>query len=101
MKLTYVIKYVSEMEPAVRFYRDQLGLPLIFQSPGWSEFDTGETTLALHTSSEANPAGTTHIGFGVHALDSFYEEMKEKGIKFTSPPTDLFGSRIARFEHSE
>jgi hypothetical protein len=28
----------------VRFYRDMLGLPLKFESPGWSEFVTGETT---------------------------------------------------------
>ena len=31
----------------MKFYRDALGLTLKFELPGWSEFVTGETTLAL------------------------------------------------------
>ncbi len=53
MKLSYVIKFVGDMDRAVKFYRDVLGLPLKFESPGWSEFATGETTLALHPASKA------------------------------------------------
>jgi catechol 2,3-dioxygenase-like lactoylglutathione lyase family enzyme len=34
MKLNYVIKFVADMDRAVNFYRDVLGLPLKFQSPG-------------------------------------------------------------------
>ena len=45
------------MDKAVKFYRDVVGLTLKFESPGWSEFVTGETTLALHPASEKNPAG--------------------------------------------
>jgi len=41
--LTYVIKFVADMDKAVRFHVDQLGLTLRFQSPEWSEFDTGAT----------------------------------------------------------
>ena len=48
MKLGYVIEFVSDMNRAVKFYRDVLGFQLKFESPGWSEFVTGETTLALH-----------------------------------------------------
>jgi catechol 2,3-dioxygenase-like lactoylglutathione lyase family enzyme len=40
MKLRYVIKFVADMDRAVKVYRDVLGLPLKFQSPGWSEFVT-------------------------------------------------------------
>ena len=57
MRLSYAIKFVSDMDTAVAFYRDSLGLPLTFQSPFWSEFDTGETKLALHPASDENPAG--------------------------------------------
>jgi len=63
MKLGYVIKFVADMNRAVKFHRDVLGLPLKFESPGWSEFVTGETTLALHPASEKNPAGTVELGF--------------------------------------
>ena len=44
----YAIKFVAAMQEAVKFYRDVLGLTLKFESPGWSEFVTGETTLALY-----------------------------------------------------
>jgi catechol 2,3-dioxygenase-like lactoylglutathione lyase family enzyme len=47
MRLAYVITFVADMDAAVAFYRDTLGFKLRFQSPGWSEFDTGSTTLAL------------------------------------------------------
>lgn len=50
----YVIKFVTDMNKAVKFYRDTLGLQLRFESPGWSEFATGETTLALHPASDKN-----------------------------------------------
>ena len=39
----YVIKFVTDMNKAVKFYRDTLGLQLRFESPGWTEFATGET----------------------------------------------------------
>jgi predicted enzyme related to lactoylglutathione lyase len=101
MRLTYVIKYVGDMERAVRFYKDQLGFALRFQSPDWSEFETGETTLALHSASQENPAGTSQLGFGVPDIDKFYSEKKDNGVEFTSPPSELFGSRLAKFKDSE
>jgi len=54
----YAIKFVADMQEAVKFYRDVLGLTLKFESPGWSEFVTGETTLALHPASDKNPNET-------------------------------------------
>jgi len=47
-QLRYAIKFVADMDKAVKFYRDVLGLRVKFESPGWSEFVTGETTLAKH-----------------------------------------------------
>ena len=40
-QLRYVIKFVAEMDKAVKFYRDVVGLKVKFESPGWSEFVTG------------------------------------------------------------
>jgi catechol 2,3-dioxygenase-like lactoylglutathione lyase family enzyme len=47
-QLDYTMIIVSDMHRSVEFYRDKLGLPLKFQSPDWTEFATGTTTLALH-----------------------------------------------------
>ena len=68
-----VIKFVADLAKAVKFYRDVLGLQLKFESPGWSEFVTGETTLALHPASDKNPAGTVELGFTVADVEAFNE----------------------------
>jgi predicted enzyme related to lactoylglutathione lyase len=97
MRLNYAIKFVSDMDAAVAFYRDTLGLKLGFQSPFWTEFETGETKLALHPASEDNPAGTVQLGFGTEDIDGFYAGAAANGLTFTQPPTDMHGTRIARF----
>ena len=82
----YVIKFVADMDKAVKFHRDVLGLKVKFESPGWSEFVTGETTLALHPASEKNPAGKVELGFTVADVDTFYRDMSAKGVLFSMPP---------------
>ena len=102
IKLTYVIEFVADMDRAVAFYHNVIGLPLKYQSPGWSEFTTGETTFALHPASEKNPAGARELGLGVPSLQQFYDEMTGKGLRFTTPPTKQdFGGTLAQFVDSE
>lgn len=40
-KVDYIMVNVSDMSRSVAFYRDILSLSLNFESPGWSEFQTG------------------------------------------------------------
>ena len=97
MRLNYAIKFVSDMDAAIAFYRDSLGLTLAFQSPFWSEFATGETRLALHPASDENPAGSVQLGFGTADIENFYAAGQAEGLVFTSPPADMHGTKIARF----
>ena len=99
--LVYAIKYVSDMSAAVRFHREQLGLELRFESPHWSEFDTGGTTLALHPASAERPAGSCELGFRVPDIDAFFSEKSGKGIEFISPPTVLHGQKLAKFKDTD
>ena len=102
MQLKYVIKFVSDMTEAVRFYRDVLGLPLKFESPEWSEFLTGETTLALHPASEKNLPGKVELGFSVPDVEAFYRETSARGVQFSMPPKQQdFGGVLAQFVDSE
>lgn len=101
-KLTYVIEFVADMGRAVKFYRDTVGLPLKFESPGWSEFSTGETTFALHPASDRNPAGKVEFGFSVPDLHKWHTEMTAKGVRFSMPPKKQdFGGELAQFVDSE
>jgi lactoylglutathione lyase len=94
----YVMVNVFDMRRSVAFYRDTLGLRLKFESPAWSEFETGTTTLALHAgiraagsedATQAGPtAGTCSLGFSVPDLDSTYAELLERGARFVMPPTE-------------
>jgi catechol 2,3-dioxygenase-like lactoylglutathione lyase family enzyme len=101
MRLAYVMKFVADMDAAVAFYRDTLGLPLKFQTPGWSEFATGETILALHIASEDNPAGGCELGFSVEDIEAFYAAKRAEGIAFPKPPTEQHGAKLATFLDSE
>ena len=95
--LNYVIKYVGNMDRAVEFHIDQMGLKLRFQSPDWSEFETGQTTLALHRASTEHPAGTCELGFGVADTNEFCAARIEQGVEVVSPPRELHGQRMASF----
>ena len=86
---------VSDMDRSVRFYRDTLALKLRFQSPDWTEFDLGSTTLALHGGGVAAPppgkeqyAGRASIGFNVENVDKIFAELKSKGARVLMPPTE-------------
>ena len=103
-QIDYTMIVVSDMQRSIEFYRDKLGIPLKFQSPDWTEFATGATTLALHgggVPSQGAPAGDASkvagacsIGFNVDDVDKTYEELKAKGIRFVMPPTQREGEGI-------
>jgi lactoylglutathione lyase len=101
MQFVYAIKYVADMDKAVAFHRDVLGLAVRFASPFWSEFETGGTTLALHPASAEHPAGGVQLGFRTEDLDGFYAARDAKGLSFTQPPTPMHGVNIARFRDCE
>lgn len=92
-KLSYVIVFVSDMSRAVRFYRDTLGLPLKFESPGWSEFLNDGTPIALHQAGQpgagARPPeqpGTCRLGFQAVDLAATHAELVANGVTVVSPP---------------
>jgi lactoylglutathione lyase len=106
MRGRYAIVFVSDMKRSVSFYRDVLGLPLRFESPGWSEFATDGATLALHASkvSEAEddsaqdlPAGRCRPGLSVPDLDEFHTNMVERGVPCLQEPKEVFGARLAQY----
>ena len=106
MRVNYAIVFVSDMDHAVLFYRDVLGLPLKFESPEWTEFATDGATLALHSSEGPEPvkdnpqhvpAGRCRPGFCVPDLDEFHKKMVEKAVPCAQEPKEVFGVRIAQY----
>jgi lactoylglutathione lyase len=103
-QIDYTMVIVSDMNRSVEFYRDKLGIPLKFQSPDWTEFLTGTTTLALHGGGvtqdhsgggdSSKEAGTCSIGFNVEDVDQTFADLKAKGVTFVMPPTQREGEGI-------
>jgi lactoylglutathione lyase len=103
-QIDYTMVVVSNMDKSVEFYRDKLGIPLKFQSPEWTEFQTGTTTLALHgggiarsgppAGDPSKQAGACSIGFNVENVDETYAQLQAKGIRFVMPPTQREGEGI-------
>ena len=96
---SYVMVNVSDMTRSVEFYRDKLGLKLRFDSLGWTEFETGTTTIALHhvggapappiqkgQDCEPQP-GTCQIAFSVDDIETTHAELSSRGVRFVMPPT--------------
>lgn len=106
MRVDYAIVFVSDMKRAVSFYRDVIGLPLKFESPGWTEFISEGATLALHQSESARPegedpqslpAGRCRPGLSVSNLDQFHGRMLEHKVRCVQQPKVTFGVRIAQY----
>ena len=103
-KVDYIMVNVSDMNRSVAFYGDTLGLSVKFESPSWSEFQTGATTLALHqvparVGSEGQAptwpaAGTCSIGFSVEDLEATHRELTARGARFVLAPTEQVNEGI-------
>jgi lactoylglutathione lyase len=90
--LHYAIVFVKDMKKSIAFYQDIFGLALKFESPEWSEFVTGQATVALHkaqadsTGQEQGQAGRCQLGFHVADIDAFHKEAIAKGVVCVMPP---------------
>ena len=106
IRINYSIIFVSEMDRSVAFYRDVIGIPLKFESPGWTEFITEGATLALHkgdapasdrAAQNSEQAGQCRAGFQVPNLDEFHRRMIEHDVPCAQEPTETFGVKIGQY----
>ena len=104
MRVNYAIVFVSDMKRSLSFYRDVLGLPLKFETPGWTEFATEGATLALHATEASKSMddnderpGTCRWGFAVPNLDELHKRMVGKDVPCIHEPKEMFGARIAQY----
>lgn len=84
-RLDLVFYWVTDLERAVAFYRDTLGLKLVRQeSATWAEFDAGGRPFALHSAGDGQPVrggGATAV-FAVGDLNRARSELSDKGVQF-------------------
>lgn len=85
--------YVDDMDAAVKFYSEKIGLGVKFSEPGWSELDAGGHTLALHASSEAPVRHETspHLILQVEDIERAVAELKGKDVEFVQQISPIEG----------
>ena len=99
-QLSSLMVYVENMDRAVPFYRDVLGLPLQTQSPGWSQFDLGNgTILGLHVAmAEAGAAGPGWTpGFAVDDVKATKQRLVAAGATIAQDFHDIPGGGVLEF----
>jgi methylmalonyl-CoA/ethylmalonyl-CoA epimerase len=78
---------VHNVERATAFYRDQLGLPLLFTAGNMAFFDCGGVRLMLGLPSAPeldHPSSILY--FRVPDLEAAYKQLVEMGVKIEAPP---------------
>ena len=77
---------VDDLDAAVAFYCDTLGVPFIAQpGPNLAFFDCGGVRLMLSSGSGTAGAGCT-LYFEVADIDRRCGELQERGVTFDGPP---------------
>lgn len=78
---------VKDVERATAFYRDVLGLPLLFTVPGMAFFDCGGVRLMLGTpSSPEYDHPSSILYFRVPDIQAGYQRLVQHRVEIVAPP---------------
>ena len=77
---------VSDVERAVVFYRDTIGLTFLFQFPGMAFFDCGGVRLYLAKPEKPEFASSSVLYFRVSSIDAAHAELTARGVPFLDAP---------------
>ncbi len=79
---------IADLQRATAFYRDTLGLPLLFEVPRMSFFDMGGIRLLLGVpEADAPPAnGSSVLYYRVDDIQAAYHELSDRGVRFLGEP---------------
>lgn len=78
---------VANIERAVRFYRDTLGMRLLFRAPpDLAFFDLNGVRLMLDGPAKAQAGSSSVIYYKVPDLDEAFKTLSERGVQFEATP---------------
>jgi isopenicillin-N N-acyltransferase-like protein len=104
---------VADLERMAPFYRDVLGLPLLFpyvREDGWAGFQAGDVTiylievggeLAARRVPGAGPAGIESFAFAVEDLDAAIAELDRAGVEWAADVVESEWYRYRSFYDPE
>jgi methylmalonyl-CoA/ethylmalonyl-CoA epimerase len=88
MELAQVTNVVHDLDRAVRFHRDTLGLPLLFQAPpSLAFFQIGSVRLMLsppETAEQDHPGSVLYLK--VKDIEAVHRSLAGRGVEFEGKP---------------
>jgi catechol 2,3-dioxygenase-like lactoylglutathione lyase family enzyme len=88
-RIAAVMLGVRDINVALAFYQDQLGLKVIMQEPGLALLQCGNVMIGLspgHVRFAPQVVGATEVSFGVDNLRATHKALMEKGVTFMGEP---------------
>ena len=111
VSIGYINLAVMDFNRSLAFYRDVLGLPLLFVDDKFqfAAFSAGQVRFAVVGGTDSKKmrearGGDVHtgIGFCVPDVDTAYRELEGKGVRFTMKPSKQpWGGYMAMFADPE
>jgi catechol 2,3-dioxygenase-like lactoylglutathione lyase family enzyme len=80
-KLVQVALATRDPERSKRFYRDVLGLPLLFEVPNMTFYQLGELRLMVGVEPSITPGGSV-LYVDAPDIDSLGNELEQRGVRF-------------------
>ena len=84
-KLVQVALTSNDLERSRRFYRDTLGLPLLFEAGNMLFFDLGGTRLLVGTENSAGGIGGAILYLDAPDIDKLGPALESRGVSFLGP----------------
>jgi len=77
---------VRNLPRATTFYRDTLGVPLLFETPEMVFFQAGNVRLMLGLNEKPQSDSSSIVYFKVDDMMQAYRALMERGVEFTHDP---------------
>lgn len=90
-RIGQILITVDDLDGAITFYRDVVGLTHLFDVPGqgMSFFQLGETRLYVGTAESPEFASNPILYLDCDDIDAEHDRLKGEGVEFMSEPTKI------------
>ncbi len=104
-RLWLTMIHVSDLDEAIKFYHEKLGLPIVLEARKFNHAELGPdeplAKIGLHATCKKTSTRRkkrTGIVFETDDIYALYKRLSEEGVKFTLKPTEMpWGGIVADF----
>jgi predicted enzyme related to lactoylglutathione lyase len=80
---------VRDLDRAVAFYRDRLGMKFLFAVPSMAFFDLSGLRLLLNQVTDTDDQRSSVLYYKVDDLDTSFQDLSGRGVQFSGEPAKI------------